>query len=183
VHGGALHTFLDTHTPCVCPVLMAHLRRDANPRAAPRSPVHSSLRGDPCTESETGGFTQVNDLWVCPTQRADSQTSCYETHASRCPLSCALPTPSTRDRGKNDFHGVAVHIPVAYAYIHHQHEGPLCTASQTPLCTSRSAQLPKRRRGGHRAHYGCRHHATTQHRCTWLRHRLVPCSKVRVRAP
>ena len=34
VHDDALHRFLSTHTPCVCPVLMAHLRRDANPSEA-----------------------------------------------------------------------------------------------------------------------------------------------------
>ena len=60
VHGGALHTSILTHTPCVCPVFMAHPRRRRKPQRSTACTRPLLLRGDSSAESDTGHFTQVN---------------------------------------------------------------------------------------------------------------------------
>jgi hypothetical protein len=105
VHDDTLHTFLSTHTPCVCPVPMAHLRRDANPRTTPRVPVHSS-----CVvirlQKATRGASQA------PGYSLNSAKHAKQLQHGRA--SCAPATQSTRDETRAIFSGAAVRNTVAY---------------------------------------------------------------------
>ena len=60
MHDGALHTFVHTHTPCVCPVFKAHLRRDANPSAAYPS-TKAAIRVSEFPDSPTA--LRI-DIWI-----------------------------------------------------------------------------------------------------------------------
>ena len=69
MHGGYSHTFVPTHTPCVCPVFMRIPGGDANPNkqrcCAFTRPL--LLRGDLSPNTTRGISQQFVDLWVLST--------------------------------------------------------------------------------------------------------------------